>query len=342
MTVNSGRAVFLTEYPDGLPKPGSFVVREVDIPHLKESEVLLRTKWMSVDPYMRGRMNPNVKSYVPPFTLDAPLDGGAVSEVVESRAIEFNPGDHVVSMQGGWKEYSIAKPRALTKVEPDQAPLSSYLGVLGMPGMTAWAGLTQILEPKGGETLFVSGAGGAVGSLVCQLGKQMGLRVIGSAGSAQKCSWLKQTIGCDIAINYKDYPSASELSNALAEAAPDGIHCYFENVGGDHLQAALQNIAIGGRIALCGLIAQYNAQEPVTGPTNLANLITRSVKVQGFIVAQYAHLRKQFLGSVAPLLESGDISAREEIYEGLDQAGAAFLGLFSGENTGKALVRMAG
>lgn len=340
MSERQGRAVYLSAYPDGLPTPDLFETKDYEAPEPGEGEVLLRTVWMSVDPYMRGRMNPHIKSYIPPFSLDEPLDGGAVSEVVESRSEGFAPGDYVVGFRGGWRERHTCKAEDLTRVDPDIAPLSAYLGVLGMPGMTAWAGVTQILKPQEGETLFVSGAAGAVGSLVCQLGKHHGMHVVGSAGSDEKCAWLKDEAGCDVALNYKNYANAAELTKALAQAAPRGVNCYFENVGGMHLEAALNCIAFGGRIALCGMIAQYNNKAPEPGPGNLVNMIGRGVLAQGFIVSNYMHLAPQFFAEVGPLLAQGGIRFRESVYEGLDKAPEAFLGLFKGENFGKAVVRV--
>ncbi len=338
--MTQSRAVFLKAYPKGAPDPADFDVRSVTLPDLQEGEILLRTVWMSVDPYMRGRMRPDVKSYIPPFSLDEPLNGGAVSQVVESKDPGFAAGDYVVGFVGGWQEHHIATAEALTKVDPNVAPLSAYLGVLGMPGLTAWAGLTQILEPKEGETLFVSGAAGAVGSLVCQLGKLKGMRVIGSAGSDAKCDWLTTEGGCDVALNYRNYPDAASLTKALAEAAPKGVDCYFENVGGAHLEAALNVIGFGGRMALCGMIALYNNAEPEPGPPNLINMIGRGVLAKGFIVSNYAHLTPQFFAEVGPLLGQGKIKFRETSYDGLEQAASAFAGLFKGENFGKAVIRL--
>ena len=334
------KAIFLKAYPNGLPTADLFDMRDVETPPLQDGEVLLRTVWMSVDPYMRGRMNPHIKSYIPAFSLDEPLEGGAVSQIVESKADGFAAGEYVVAFQGGWKEHHVAKTEGLTKVDPNLAPLSAYLGVLGMPGMTAWAGLSQILKPKEGETLFVSGAAGAVGSLVCQLGKLQGMRVVGSAGSKEKCAWLEAEGGCDVALNYKDYSNSTELTKALSEAAPKGVDCYFENVGGMHLEAALNCIAFGGRMALCGMIAQYNNTVPEPGPSNLVNMIGRGVLAQGFIVSNYMHLAPQFAAEVAPLLGAGKITFRESAYDGLEKAPEAFLGLFKGENFGKAVVRV--
>jgi hypothetical protein len=340
MGARKGKAIFLTSYPAGLPSAKHFDLRELETQAPSAGEVLLRTVWMSVDPYMRGRMVPDRVSYVPPFSLNEPLDGGAVCEVVATNNPQFKVGDYVVGFQGGWKEYSLSSGAGLMKVDPAIAPLSAYLGVLGMPGLTAWAGLTQIIEPKAGETVFVSGAAGAVGSLVCQLAKLRGCRVVASAGSKEKCDWLLKEGGADVAFNYRDYRDAAALTKALAAAAPQGINGYFENVGGMHLEAALNCIAVGARIAMCGMISMYNNTALEPGPANLINLIGRSAKMQGFIVSIYMHLAPQFGAEVAPLLAAGKIRFRESVYEGLSEAPAAFIGLFQGENFGKAVVRV--
>lgn len=340
MAATSSKAVFLKAYPDGMPTENDFETKEIDVPSPGPGEMLCRTVWMSVDPYMRGRMRPDVKSYIPPFSLDAPLEGGAVSQIVESNIDGFEPGEYVVDFAGGWKEYYISDGERTQKAMPQLAPLSAFLGVLGMPGMTAWAGVTQILKPQEGETLFVSGAAGAVGSVVCQLGKAKGCRVIASAGSEEKIRWLKEEAGVDVALNYKDYKNAGELTKALAQAAPKGINCYFENVGGMHLEAALNCIAMGGRIALCGMIAVYNNKEPEPGPPNLVNLIGRGVMARGFIVSEYMDKAMEFAGEVAPLVASGQIKFQQTEYDGLEKAPEAFIGLFHGDNAGKAVVRV--
>ena len=340
MGAQKSKAIFFKEYPAGMPAANDFTSREIDVPAPGAGEMLCRTVWMSVDPYMRGRMRPDVKSYIPPFSLDRPLEGGAVSEVIESNVDGYAPGDYVVDFLGGWKEYYISKGERTQKVDPNIAPLSAYLGVLGMPGLTAWAGVTQILEPKPGETIFVSGAAGAVGSVVCQLGKAKGCRVIGSAGSKEKCDWLLNEAGVDVALNYKDYKNASELTKALAAAAPKGVDCYFENVGGMHLEAALNCIALGGRMALCGMISVYNNTEFEPGPPNLMNMIGRGVMARGFIVSEYMDKAMQFAMEVAPLLAQGKIKFQESVYDGIEKAPEAFIGLFKGENSGKAVVRV--
>ena len=339
MPAHKGKAIYLKSFPNGLPRKEEFELRDYEAPAPGDGEVQIRAIWMTVDPYMRGRMRPDVKSYIPPFSLDAPLDGGVVGEVIESKSDAFKPGDHVVSFMGGWRSYATISAGVAQKVDPKLAPLSAYLGVLGMPGLTAWSGLNQILKPQAGETVFVSGAAGAVGSLVCQLAKLKGARVIASAGSKEKCDWLLKEGGADVALNYKDYKNAAELSKALAEAAPNGINCYFENVGGMHFEAALNNIAFFGRIAMCGMISMYNMTEAEPVPAAIANVIARSVLVQGFIVSNYFNLAPQFAAEVAPLLAQGKIKFRESVYEGLEKAPDAFLGLFKGENFGKAVVR---
>ncbi len=340
MTNRESHVIFLTSYPRGLPTESQFERRTVSLPALRDGEALMRTVWMSVDPYMRGRMNPDVKSYIPPFSLDQPLEGGAVSEVMESRRSDLKPGDYVVAFQGGWKQHWISNGDGLTKVDPNLAPLSAYLGVLGMPGLTAWVGINEILKPSAGETVFVSGAAGAVGSLVCQLAKLKGALVVASAGSAEKCRWLQDEAGVDVALNYRDYPSAEKLTAALSAAAPNGVDCYFENVGGMHLEAALNCIGFGGRVALCGMIAVYNNEKLEPGPPNLFMMIGRGVIAQGFIVSNYLRLAPSFAAEVAPLLAAGRIKFRESVYDGLDKAPEAFLGLFKGENFGKAVVRV--
>ncbi len=341
MPARKGKAVYLKAFPQGMPTPDLFAFREHEAPAAKDGEVQVRAVWMSVDPYMRGRMRPEIKSYIPPFTLEAPLDGGMVGEVIESRHPNFKPGDYAVGFQGGWREYATVAGAGLQKVDPAMAPLSAYLGVLGMPGFTAWAGLTQIIKPKAGETVFVSGAAGAVGSLVCQLAKLKGCRVVASAGSEEKCDWLRKEGGADVALDYKEYRNAGQLTKALAEAAPNGVDGYFENVGGMHLEAALNVINNGARIALCGLISAYNATAPEPGPSNFVNLLARSALLQGFIISNYLPLARQFAMDVAPLLAQGKIKFRESVYEGLEKAPEAFIGLFKGENFGKAVVRVA-
>ena len=340
MTERQSKAVYLKAYPQGMPSKADFEIRDTTVPAPGAGEMACRTIWMSVDPYMRGRMRPDVKSYIPPFSLDEPLAGGAVSEVIESNIEGYAVGDIIVDFTGGWKEYYLSDGERTQKVIPGLAPLPAWLGVLGMPGLTAWAGVTQILKPKEGETIFVSGAAGAVGSVVCQLGKAKGAHVVASAGSPEKIRWLKEEAGVDVALNYKDYKNAAELTKALSEAAPKGVDCYFENVGGMHLEAALNCIAFGGRIALCGMISMYNNTEPEPGPPNLVNLIGRGVMARGFIVSEYAEKAMEFATEVAPLVAAGKIKFQQTEYDGLDKAAEAFIGLFHGDNAGKAVIRV--
>jgi NADPH-dependent curcumin reductase CurA len=334
------KQIHLTAYPKGTPGPEIFEMHEAELTSPQDGEVLIQVLWMSVDPYMRGRMTPGVKSYIPSFKVGEPLDGGAVGKVLESNDPSLAEGDYVVGFNGGWRDHYVGPAKAFTKIDPNLAPLSAYLGVLGMPGLTAWVGLNEIIKPKEGETLYVSGAAGAVGSLACQLGAHYGMTVYGSAGSPEKCAWLEEKAGVAKAFNYKEY-DAKSLSQAISEVAPKGIDGYFENVGGYQLEAILNVIAFSGRIAACGMISSYNATEPEPGPWNLINIVPRSVKLQGFIVSNYIDKAPQFAMEVAPLLKAGKIVYEETVYEGLAKAPDAFIGLFSGDNFGKAVVKIA-
>ncbi len=340
MAALKSREIHLKKYPQGKPTKDLYEIKEVDVREPGDDEILIRIVWMTVDPYMRGRMNPHVKSYIPPFQIGEALDGGAVGQVMKSNSDQFSEGDYVVGFNGGWREYYTGPAQAFQKVDPNLAPLSAYLGVLGMPGMTAWAGVSQILEPKEGETMMVTGAAGAVGSLVCQIGKLKGCKVIASAGSSEKCDWLKDDLGVDVVYNYKDYSNSTDLTKFLAEQAPKGIDTYFENVGGYQLEALLNTIAFGGRIALCGMISVYNNTQPEPGPSNLTNVIGRGVLIKGFIVSNYMHLLQDFFAEMGPWLASGKIMFRETVYEGLETAPEAFAGLFEGDNTGKVVIRV--
>lgn len=276
----------------------------------------------------------DVKSYVPPFKLDEPMQGGAVGEVVASAAEGFVVGDHVLHHLG-WREYAELDVTYATKVDASLAPLSAYLGVLGMPGLTAYAGLFEVASFKEGDSVFVSGAAGAVGGLVGQFAKIKGAsRVIGSAGSDEKVTLLTEKYGFDAAFNYKNGPVAEQLK----EAAPDGIDVYFDNVGGDHLEAAISSLKVHGRATLCGAIAQYNATAPTPGPSNLALVIGKRLRLQGVLVGDHAGLQPQFVQDVAGWLASGQLVADETVVEGVENATSAFLGMLRGENTGKMIV----
>lgn len=328
------REIHLASRPDGWPTRENFRLVTTEVPTPGPGQVVVRNRFMSVDPYMRGRMN-DVKSYVPPFALDAPLDGGAIGEVVAGEAGGVKPGDTVLHGLG-WREYALVDAKGARKVDPGLAPVTAYLGVLGMTGLTAYAGLLDVAAMKPGETVFVSGAAGAVGSMVGQIAKLRGAgRVIGSAGSPAKVERLT-ALGFDAAFDYHDGPVYKQLK----AAAPDGVDVYFDNVGGDHLEAAIGAMNLHGRAAICGMIAQYNATEPPAAPRNLALVIGKRLTLRGFLVGDHGHLREQFVQEVAGWLREGRLSYDETIVDGIEQAPAAFLGLLRGENLGKMLVRL--
>ncbi len=334
-TPSTARAWHLTARPQGWPTPSDFALREQPVEAPTSGRILVRNLLMSVDPYMRGRMD-DVKSYVPPFQLDEPMDGGAVGEVVASEAEGFAPGDHVLHGLG-WREYATLDARHATKVSVDAAPLSAYLGVLGMTGLTAYAGLFEVASFQEGDAVFVSGAAGAVGSQVGQMARLKGAsRVIGSAGSAEKVRLLTEEYGFDAAFNYKDGPVAEQLR----EAAPDGIDVYFDNVGGEHLEAAIRSFNVHGRATICGMISQYNAEKPSPAPRNLALLIGKRLRLQGMLVQDHRHLQPRFVEEVSAWVRSGELKYDETVVEGIDNAVDAFLGMLKGENTGKMIVRV--
>lgn len=320
--------------PSGIPTAANFALAETELEPLQGQEVLVRNLFMSVDPYMRGRMNDG-KSYVPPFELGKPLEGGAVGEVVESRAKEFKPGDAVTS-NFGWREYFTASPKELHPVSREVQPLSAYLGALGMTGMTAWVGL-KLADVKAGEVVFISGAAGAVGSVAGQLAKLRGCRVIGSAGSMEKVKFLREECGFDIAFDYKTGPVLEQLNLE----APGGIDVYFDNVAGETLEAALSALRMHGRIIACGAISLYNSQKPQPGPSNLFNVITKRLTMKGFIVSDWLDRRSEFEQEVGGYFRAGKLKNRETVVEGIDKAVSAFLGLFEGQNVGKMLVKLA-
>ncbi|MBP6071662.1 Putative NADP-dependent oxidoreductase YfmJ [Aeromonas rivipollensis] len=324
----------LLRRPTGLPTPDDFALREVPLPALQEGEVLVANQWLSVDPYMRGRMS-EAKSYVPPFPLNGPLDGGAIGTVQASRHPDFKVGNPVSSMLG-WRDAFVARGEQLTRLPATALPSQLFLGALGMPGMTAWAGLHKVARLQAGETLLVSAASGAVGTMAVQLAKRAGARVIGSTGSADKVAYLK-TLGADAVINYRETP---DLDAELARLAPEGIQVYFENVGGAMLDAALNNMALHGRIVLCGLIEQYNSHGQGNGPRNLAQMIRKRILMQGLLVSDHWQHYGEFLAEAIPAFEAGLLQAEETISEGLASMPQAFIGLFEGRNTGKMLVRL--
>ncbi|MBO8190915.1 NADP-dependent oxidoreductase [Streptomyces oryzae] len=331
----TGRAWHLTARPEGWPTPDDFALREVPVQAPAEGQILVRNIHLSVDPYMRGRMSA-AKSYVEPYKLNEPMTGGAIGVVLASEHPDFAPGDHVLH-ELGWREYATLRAKYATKVDAEAAPLSTYLGVLGMPGLTAYAGLLRVAGFQPGDTVFVSGAAGAVGSEVGQLARLKGAaRVIGSAGSDEKVKVLTDEYGFDAAFNYKNGPVAEQLK----EAAPSGIDVYFDNVGGEHLEAAISAMNLHGRIAVCGMISQYNATEPTPAPRNLAQIIAKRFRMEGLLVMDHYDLQPQFVQEVAPWIRSGELKYRETVVEGIENNLDAFLGLLRGENVGKMIVTL--
>ena len=327
------REIHLAARPQGTPTPDDFRLVETTLPALADGQVLVRNAVMSVDPYMRGRMN-DVKSYVPPFEVGAPLDGGAVGEVVESSSPDVPVGAMVQHMQG-WREHAVLPAREVRVLDTDAAPASAYLGALGMPGLTAYVGLTRIARLVEGDSVFVSGAAGAVGSMVGQLARRLGAaKVVGSAGSAAKVAWLTDDLRFDAAFDYREGPVLKQL----APHAP--VDVYFDNVGGTHLEAALFHMADFGRIAMCGAIADYDATTPPPGPRFLTMAVTKRLKIEGFIVTDHGDAAGEFYQTVGPWLASGEITYRETYADGIEQAVEAFLGLATGANIGKMLVRL--
>ncbi len=334
MTNMLSREIRLASRPNRLPVAANFTLTKTELGSLQDQQVLVRNLFMSVDPYMRGRMNDG-KSYVPPFELGKTLEGGAVGEVIESRTKEFKPGDTVTS-NFGWREYFIASPKELHPVSHEVQPLSVYLGVLGMTGMTAWAGL-RLVDVKAGDVIFISGAAGAVGSVAGQLAKLRGCRVIGSAGSAEKVRFLREECGFDIAFDYKVGPVLEQLNREV----PDGIDVYFDNVGGETLEAALSALRVHGRIIACGGISGYNDAKPLPGPSNLFNMITKRLTMKGLLVLDWLDRQADFEKEVGGYFRAGKLKNKETVVEGIDQAVGAFIGLFEGHNVGKMVVKLA-
>ncbi|WP_436492617.1 NADP-dependent oxidoreductase [Actinokineospora sp. HUAS TT18] len=326
--------VHLARRPVGVPSLDDFAFVEITPPALGPGEVRVRNHVMSVDPYMRGRMN-DVKSYAPPFPLGAPMEGGAVGDIVESTVDSLPVGTFVLH-NAGWRSEVVLPGAAVVEVDPS-LPLGAYLGVLGMPGLTAYAGLLDVAEFQPGDTVFVSAAAGAVGAVVGQIARLRGAkRVIGSAGSAEKVRYLLDELGFDAAFNYKD----DRVVKQLAAAAPEGIEVYFDNVGGEHLEAALSVLNVHGRIAVCGMISQYNATEPNPAPRNLIQIVSKRLTVRGLLVRDHADRRADFLREVGAWVRSGELRYTETVVDGLRNAPSAFLSLLEGGNTGKMLVRL--
>ena len=324
----------LASRPQGLPSEGNFTLARAEVGPLRDQEVLVRNLFMSVDPYMRGRMNDR-KSYLPPFELGKILEGNAIGEVIESRTREFKAGDVVASMFG-WREYFAASPRDLHSISGETQPLSVYLGALGMTGMTAWVGL-NLVEVKGSDVIYISGAAGAVGNVAGQLAKLRGCRVIGSAGSMEKVFFLRDECGFDVAFDYNVGPVVEQLT----VEAPDGIDVYFDNVGGATLEAALSALRVYGRIIACGAISGYNEERPQPGPSNLANMVAKRLTMKGMLIRDWLGRRNEFEKEVGGYLRAGKLKNKETVVEGIDQAVGAFIGLFEGKNIGKMVVKLA-
>jgi NADPH-dependent curcumin reductase len=339
VTPTTNRRVLLRSRPVGEPKPTDFEIAEAPMPVPADGDVLVRTIWLSLDPYMRGRMN-ETRSYVAPVELGQPMVGGTVGEVVESRHPGFASGDFVLSY-GGWQAYHVARagaapgPFGPLKLDPKVAPLSTALGVLGMPGMTAYVGLLDLGRPKSGETVVVSAASGAVGSAVGQIAKIKGCRAVGIAGSQAKCDYVVKELGFDACVNYK----TQDVFAALKQACPNGIDVYFDNVGGEVLTAVLRLVNPFARIPLCGIVSQYNATELPPGP-NLGPVLVNRVTIRGFIVSDHADRLPTFLSECARWIREGRLKYREDVVQGLDRAPAAIIGLLRGDNFGKLLVQV--
>ena len=332
------RAWRLKSRPSGMPTPDNFELKPIELAELQDGWIRVENHWLSVDPYMRGRMN-DVKSYVPPFQLDEPMQGGAVGTVVESRSPNLQEGDLVFHMLG-WREQATAPAEAFNKVPPLGVADHEWLGNLGLTGGTAYFGLLRAAQAKEGDIVFVSAAAGAVGSAVVQIAKAKGMTVIGSAGGADKCAWVKE-LGADAAIDYKAGPLLKSLAGALKDLGQSGIDVYFDNVGGEHLDAALATARNRARFAICGLIEGYNSTEP-TPLRYLARVIAARITIRGFLFPDYIGRMSEFYAEMGPWVASGKISSRETVHDGLDAMPDAFIGLFTGSNTGKMLVRLPG
>jgi NADPH-dependent curcumin reductase CurA len=326
------RAWHLMSRPQGAPTSDNFALKPLELPELEDGMVRVANRWLSVDPYMRGRMN-DVKSYVPPFAIDAPMDGGAVGEVVESTAEDFKPGDLVMHM-AGWRDEAMLPAAGVTKLPNLGVEPQAFLGNLGLTGGTAYFGLLDAAQAKAGDIVFVSAAAGAVGSAVVQIAKAKGMTVIGSARGAEKCEFVR-SLGADAAIDYTTGP----IVKSLAAAAPKGIDVYFDNVGGDHLDAALALARNHARFAICGMIDAYNSGQPMA-LRYILRIIAARIRIQGFLFTDYMPRMGEFYAEMAPWIAGGQVKSRDTVVEGLERMPEAFLGLFEGTNTGKMLVKV--
>jgi len=335
MTQLINRQICLKSRPEGTPVQDNFELIESPTTEPANGEILVRNEWMSVDPYMRGRMRES-KSYVPAFEIGKPLEGGCIGRVVQSKCEGFVEGDYVLGNLG-WRDLWTSTTENVRKIANGSVPIQSYLSVLGMTGMTAFVGLMRIAELKEGERVFISAASGAVGSIACQIAKIRNCYVVGSAGSEEKIEWLKNHAAIDAAINYHD---CDDLPKRLAELFPEGIDVYFDNVGGDHLEAAIDNLRDFGRIVCCGMISGYNDETPQSGPPNLFKVIGKRLRLQGFIVRDHSCDQSEFARVMLQWIEAKRIHWEETVTEGLENAPKAFINLFSGDKMGKALVKI--
>ena len=336
MTATTNRQVLLASRPSGWVTEANFELREAPVPEVAEGHLLVRNVYLSLDPYMRGRMN-DAKSYVPPFALGEVLQAGVVGQVVESRNPGFTAGDWINGMLG-WEEYSLSNGQGLYKLPAVDAPRSWYLGILGMPGMTAWVGLFEIGKARAGETVFVSAASGAVGSIAGQLAKLHGCRVAGCAGSDEKVELMKSEFGFDAGFNYR---TSVSLPKSIAEVCPKGIDVNFENVGGDIFEAALWNMRSHGRIVLCGMVANYNDERAEPGPRGMMSVIGKRLTIRGFIVTDHPDACKQYVAKAAQWLAEGKLRYRENVVQGLENAPVAFIDMLQGNKVGKQVVQVA-
>jgi len=332
---HSAREIHLVDRPVGSATTDTFRLVETELPEPGPGQILVRNHWMSVDPAMRGRMS-DAKSYIAPFVVGAALDGGAVGEVIASADERFAVGDSVLHGLG-WRDLALLDAKRAAPIDPQIAPEQAFLGILGMPGLTAYAGLVRLAQVKPGDVVFVSAAAGAVGSAVGQIARQLGAsRVIGSAGGPEKVRHVVEDLGFDAAIDYRE----GRIRKQLKQLAPDGIDVYFDNVGGEHLEVAIGALRNHGRIVICGMISQYDATEPPAGPRNLVRLIQTRGSIHGLLVLDHADLRDQFVRDVAGWIADGSLRYRETVVDGLENAPQAFLDLMAGRNTGKMLVRI--
>lgn len=336
MTATRNRQIVLAARPVGLPRPGDFRLVETPIPEPGPGEMLVRARYLSLDPYMRGRMS-DARSYARPVGVGEVMVGATVGEVIRSRHPDFAEGD-VVEERLGWQEYGLSRGREARKVDPSLAPISTALGILGMPGLTAYFGLLDVARPKPGETVVVSAASGAVGAVVGQIAKLAGCRVVGLAGTRPKVDYIVGELSFDAGIDYRAVP---DLERALAEACPRGVDVYFDNVGGRITEAVSRLVNPFARVAVCGLISQYNLEKPEPAPRNERWVLINRVRIQGFLVSDFHHRRDEGLRQLAEWLRAGRLRYREDVVDGLENAPAAFIGMLQGRNFGKQLVRLA-